>query len=94
MYSSRMSHEEETDPLARVLGPSMGAWQLLRLASAILVLASLAGVVTRYLPPSLGREGDPGRAGATLILFAAHALVWAVVFVFATRRCRREEERK
>jgi hypothetical protein len=83
-----MNHEEETDPLARALGPPMGAWQLLRLASAVIVLASLAGVVTRYLPPSMGREGDAARADMALAFFTAHAVVWAAVFVFATRRCR------
>jgi len=92
VYSSPMSDEDHEDSMERVLGPPIKAWTLLRWASAVLVLASLAGVVTRYLPPSLGRSGDPERAGVALVFFALHALVWAVVFVVATRRSRRSEE--
>ena len=70
----------------------MGAWQLLRFAAAILVLASLAGVVTRFLPPSQGREvGISGVDGITLF-FGLHALAWVGVFLFATRRAHRAEE--
>ncbi len=87
-----MSQEENDDSLERALGPPIAAWTLLRWASAVLVLASLAGVVTRYLPPSLGRSGDPERAQVALVFFCLHALAWAVVFVFATRRSRRSEE--
>lgn len=87
-----MSEDRSDGQLERALGPSVGAWTLLRLASAILVLASLAGVVTRYLPPSMGREGDPVRADKSLVFFAVHALVWAIVFLFATRKARQASE--
>ena len=89
-----MTDRESPNLLERALGPSMGPWQLLRFAAAILILASLAGVTTRFLPPAQGRtEGVSGADGITLF-FGLHALAWLGVFLFASRRARRAEERR
>lgn len=84
-----MSDERNGNPLERALGPGMGAWQLLRLGAALLVLGSLAGVFTRFLPPAQGRGGEVVGADGITLFFAVHALAWAGVFVLATWRARR-----
>jgi hypothetical protein len=86
------SDPTEDQPLERALGPSIGPWTLLRWASAVLVLASLAGVVTRWLPPAEGRAGDESVADARGLFFLGHAAVWALVFLLASRRARRRPE--
>ena len=72
----------------------MGPWQLLRFAAAILVLASLAGVTTRFLPPALGRTEGVSGADAITLFFGMHGLVWLGIFVFASRRARRAEQQR
>jgi hypothetical protein len=89
-----MEDRESKNLLERALGPTMGPWQLLRFAAAILVLASLAGVTTRFLPPAQGRTGGVEGAGGITLFFALHALAWVGVFLFASRRARRAEEQR